>query len=811
MTNRAMKTHLLPAVALALALASPALAGWPNDPTVNVPVCPTTTGAQGYPNTISDGAGGAIVVWLDERNGHYELYAQRVSALGRPMWTSTGVPVRTVTGDLQIPHVVQDGQGGAIVTWHDQRSVSNWALYAQRISAEGVVQWTPNGILVCNASSGAGPQHRSVANGYGGVILAWQDVRNGSGNLDLFAQRVSATGAVQWTANGVPLCTAADEQSIGSIVGDGAGGAIVAWQDHRSGTSYDIYAQRVSPAGAVQWAADGVPLCTTSNDQRSPVLATDGRGGAIAVWEHVATSTNWDVYAQRVSSAGEVQWTANGVAICTSPVVDAQANLVSDDAGGAIIAWTGSNGAVSAVYAQRVSAAGVTQWQANGVTPYNFLSTQALGGLVRDARGGALIVVTDQSAGNLDLRMHHVFPDGSFDWSISNGVPVCTAPGDQFPWNWEPATDGQGGAILSWTDGREGTSMRAYMQHVDLWGCLGAQPTITSVQDVPADQGGWISLAFAASPEDGAGHGYVNQYVFWRQVPQAAASAALARGARLTRSDDPATPDRDVILATASGSQTYYWEYMGAMSASGYTGYSSIYMTTRCDSVAGSNPRTLLMVEGRWSSGTVWRWFSDPDSGYSVDNLAPAAPSPFTGSYLAGTTTLSWGASGAADFSVFRLYRGNSITFVPGPGNLVRTQTGTGYVDVAGAPYFYKLTAVDIHGNESVAATLQPTGTVDVEGVAPHELSLSAPAPNPLRGSTTLRLALPREARVSLAVYDQQGRRLRTLLAGAQPAGERAIAWDGRDDGGRGVPSGIYFVRLECEGRALTRRIAAIR
>jgi hypothetical protein len=216
------------------------------------------------------------------------------------------------------------------------------------------------------------------------------------------------------------------------------------------------------------------------------------------------------------------------------------------------------------------------------------------------------------------------------------------------------------------------------------------------------------------------------------------------------------------------------------------------------------------MVEARGALTGQW-WFSDPDSGYSVDNLAPAAPSPFTGSYLGGTTTLSWGASSATDFSVFRLYRGASTAFVPGPANLIRTQTGTGYVDIAGTPYIYKLTAVDIHGNESAATTLQPSGTADADATALHELALSAPAPNPLRGSCTMRLALPREALVSLAVFDQQGRRVRTLLAGALPAGEHPFVWDGRDDGGRPVASALYFVRLETAGRAISRRLVVVR
>lgn len=77
--------------------------------------------------------------------------------------------------------------------------------------------------------------------------------------------------------------------------------------------------------------------------------------------------------------------------------------------------------------------------------------------------------------------------------------------------------------------------------------------------------------------------------------------------------------------------------------------------------------------------------------------------------------------------------------------------------------------------------------------------------------SRGLRRALPRAAEVTLAVFDQQGRRVRTLLAGQQPAGEHAVTWDGRDDGGRAVASGIYFVRGTAEGRTFTRRVAALR
>jgi flagellar hook assembly protein FlgD len=64
-----------------------------------------------------------------------------------------------------------------------------------------------------------------------------------------------------------------------------------------------------------------------------------------------------------------------------------------------------------------------------------------------------------------------------------------------------------------------------------------------------------------------------------------------------------------------------------------------------------------------------------------------------------------------------------------------------------------------------------------------------------------LRVELPSAAPVRLQVYDVMGRRRRTLLDGALPAGATAVAWDGRDGNGAMAGSGVYFVRLSC-GRA---------
>ena len=799
MTLHALHTRLLPAMALVLALASPALAGWPGDSTVNVPVSRATS-SQYFPDVASDGMGGILATWRDYNGSSARV--QRVSADGRPLWTTNGVILSTSADMYNYASVCADGSGGAIVAWVDGVT---WQAYAQRVSAAGTPLWTSGGVALSSGTGAWWP--RVLPDGSGGVIVTWGI----SG--DVYVQRVSAAGAVQWGSNGVALCTAANSQYNPRLATDGAGGAIVTWYDYRAATNLPhIYAQRISAAGAPQWTANGVAVCTADSGQVIPTIASDGAGGAVVAW--LDYRFHWGrPFAQRLSSTGAPQWTANGVALATSDSCQIAVNVVSDGSGGAIVSWNKVHeqflGTWYGTSAQRVDASGVVQWGANGVPLSTTAHEYADPSIVPDGLGGAIVAWEDYRNGGMDVYAQRVDAAGARQWGA--GSAICTAASDQrYP---ALAADGAGGAIAVWIDWRNyaTTYEDVYAQRVDRWGCLGAQPAIRRISDVPGDEGGMLFMTYARSPEDHAAHSYAEQYWFWRQIPPALAQAALARGATLASAGESgATDPRRMVRTTVATGQTYYWEYIGQAPSTGDSTY-NVYMTTPYDSMPGYAPRTAFMVEARNTAGTMW-WFSDPDSSCSIDNTAPPAPSPFSGQYLAGTTTLHWGVSAAPDFATFRLHRGTAAGFVPGPSNLVVAKADTGYVDVAGTPYFYKLAAVDLHGNVSPYAFLLPGGTVDVPGAElPKELALSPPAPNPFRGACTMRLALPRTARVSLAVFDQQGRRVSTLLAGVLPAGERQVTWDGADDGRRPVPSGIYFVRLECEGRAVTRRIAAIR
>jgi hypothetical protein len=166
------------------------------------------------------------------------------------------------------------------------------------VYSDGTAAWATDGISICTASGERGSA-QITSDGAGGVIVAWDDGRNGS--PDIYAQRVYSNGTVAWVSDGISVCTAPDFQLWPQLVGDGAGGAVVAWQDLRNG-DWDVYAQQVRADGTLALSSDGITLSTASGNQSNLGITGDGVGGAIVAWED-ERGADIDVYAQRVKAA----------------------------------------------------------------------------------------------------------------------------------------------------------------------------------------------------------------------------------------------------------------------------------------------------------------------------------------------------------------------------------------------------------------------------------------------------------------------------------------------------------------------------
>jgi hypothetical protein len=434
-------------------------ADWAAD---GIPLC-TAESNQLEPLMVSSDSGGAIIAWRSYADG-IGIFAQRVNADGHALWRGDGVPMCAAGYDRTPCDMIPDGEGGAIVIWEYDRT-GGWDIYAQKVDSTGEIQWDSNGVAVCTAA-GTQCDARLVSDGAGGAIVVWQDLRDARGSR-IYAQRVSAEGDVQWIPNGVRVCEAGSGQFTADLVADGEGGAIVAWQETRAG-GRDIYAQRLDASGAALWEPAGTPVSTAGSARRYPEMVADGVGGAIVMWKDGRSGAD-DIYAQRLNAAGEVQWAEEGVAVSTSGAVEKQAEIAPDGFGGAVIAWQDGRAGTHDIYAQRVSASGAVRWESDGLPVCTAARSQELPHIAADGFGGAIIAWQDGRAGAHDIYAQRVNAAGGAQCA-PNGAPLCTAAREQFfP---EIVPDGDGGAIVAWQDFRGGDDYDIFAQSTELCSAL---------------------------------------------------------------------------------------------------------------------------------------------------------------------------------------------------------------------------------------------------------------------------------------------------------------------------------------------------
>jgi hypothetical protein len=254
------------------------------------------------------------------------------------------------------------------------------------------------------------------------------------------------------------------------------------------------------------------------------------------------------------------------------------------------------------------------------------------------------------------------------------------------------------------------------------------------------------------------------------------------------------------------------WDYVTTVPAEAEQHYSVVAPTLKDSTVTEGMHYTTFLIRARTATTGV-HFDSAPDSGYSLDNLEPHVPSGLVVAYnTGGGNQLSWEPCPDEDFNVFRIYRSNDPDFTPSPENLADETTGTEWQDPVhgGGGVHYKITAVDLSGNESEATGPgSATGVTEME--FPRSFALHQNVPNPFNPTTTIAFDLPERASVKLAIFDVSGKLIRTLVDAEMAPGHKSVGWDGRDTAGREVASGVYFYRLETPEFGQSRKMLLLR
>lgn len=290
-------------------------------------------GTQTNISMLPDGNGGVFLIWEDPTGtptvtSDRDVFGQRLNNVGQKQWATTstiGLPLISVVGAQQTPAICSDGSGGFVAIFADQRSGTNGGgdIYAQRFNSSGLKVWA-NDVQV--VSAGGFQSNPTIVKSGADFVCVWSDPRVATSDRGIYAQKLNSAGVLQWTPSGgtaldgISICNVVGHQPSSSTssgfvtVEDGLGGAFIVWDDARSPGSTSnsaIYAQHINTDATLAYAVNGALIefvagTTTipSPAQKTPVVITDGTGEIITAWTDSRVSTNGQIYAAKVKSNG---------------------------------------------------------------------------------------------------------------------------------------------------------------------------------------------------------------------------------------------------------------------------------------------------------------------------------------------------------------------------------------------------------------------------------------------------------------------------------------------------------------------------
>lgn len=401
-------------------------------PVGGVPVC-VYPGIQISLNIEPDNDGGAYIVWEESRNPGKDIYGQRLSSIGQPVWTVNGIPIANGPGDESYNTMWADGTGGMVIAYIHALGASK-DLFVKRFLPNGQMAWTQP--LALSPHSAVQEKIKMAPMNNDSFVFTWMDWR--SGNPDIHAQRVSLNGDVMWTEPFVvytdSLATIPAQQENPRIIATSDNGVIIAWEDMRNDfDSPDLYVQKLNTIGQKLWNPDGVALVVADFDQKGPRLSADNNGGAFIVWDDSrnGNAPNIDIYAQHISSIGSALWLSNGLPICTAPNQQS-GSLVKTSGNNVFINWEDMRNGSVGIYYQVLNFSGLTQLPDNGSVVFWGLSGDASVDqvLVLERNNDIAIIWQDTRFANLGYQIFYqnLNSDGSIDYEV-NGRPLTTLTG----------------------------------------------------------------------------------------------------------------------------------------------------------------------------------------------------------------------------------------------------------------------------------------------------------------------------------------------------------------------------------------------
>ncbi len=779
--------------------------------TQGVAICSTMSRGHRYSAMTDDLAGGAFVVWVDERTApRYKLFGQHIDSNGAALWQDQGVAVSdtAITGSDDNPQIVRDDSGGVFVVFIHGDGIST-----QRIRSDGTRRWTPADKAV--TPGGGDDRAMKMVEDGSGVVVVWRSWGGNPITYPIMAQRIDEDGNNAWPAP-VTVASPGSQGDFTIAPGDSNSGGskivvAVAWS---SDPALKIYAQAIDTAGARVWGAGPVAVCTIEGQHSNVRIINDllysGDSSSYYVtWKDGRRSgVNADIRAQRLTTAGVPQWITDGLLVSDEPNLFSSPSITGLPDGSVVIASFDNRSSGSGIYAHRFARDGTQLWDSAGVHVSSRTVIPILHTTSDIPSECGVIFVMPGSIGD-DIYAKLLTVNGGFPSSVArvdmlnswNLISVPLAVGDfrksvLFPTSvssafaYLPPPTGYAayetlrtgvGYWLKFPSAQvvpmEGMGVDADTLYVSSgWNMIGAisypaltsEITTTGLLVIQSSFFGFEGVpGYQAEDTLKPGRGY------WVKVNQAG-SFIIRRSTNVPMVSQRSRVVTPSEIATTEGLSKLAWKDLAGRERALY--YSSTQKNIAPDRFELPPTPPSGIFDVRFKSQRFVEAVT-PDVGEGVQEF----PITITGAEM--PLVLTWDAVDDAASAVLE------ISFAEGGfRRILLSDSGSVVFDKA----------------DIIAATLRLTMGMSDE--IPKEFALEQNFPNPFNPSTRLRYALPSDGLVQLRVFDVLGRQVALLVNDDKQAGIHAVQWDASIQA-----SGIYFYKITAGSLSETKKMLLIR
>jgi hypothetical protein len=356
-------------------LSSFASAQWSSNSATNLTIC-DTTGEQILSKIGITSDGGCYIGWFDQRNGSYAVYLQRLNAQGVKQFANNGLLISNNSQSTSLVDwdLAVDDSDCCILAFTDERAVSGVINpYAYRISPTGQFLWGTNGIALTDSTSVYQANPKVIITSDGNIVIPWQY------NNKIGMHKFNKAGTKLWGSTPLMVIgsTSINEKFNYPIgVKSDSGSIILYWIGYTgsyiSPSNFKTYTQKFSSTGTRLWGntQDTIFSLGSAQGTYQPQIFSDGNNGAVYVWQSYITGTT-NCYVQRKSSTGVLSFPVNGsmVGVTNGSLRFAPAASYMSSTGETFVFWQQKNSLQSliGVYGQKFSSTGDRLWGDTGI------------------------------------------------------------------------------------------------------------------------------------------------------------------------------------------------------------------------------------------------------------------------------------------------------------------------------------------------------------------------------------------------------------------------------------------------------------